>query len=65
MSSSLKPSKELLEQFYKECERKCMERHKKMKFFVKPAAIEWEYQKCRNTCVENTIEKERPKILTE
>ena len=53
---SLNPSKSLLEEFRKECKQKCH----RFRFLIKPAAIEWEFQKCIHKCVQDTIEKERP-----
>jgi hypothetical protein len=56
---SLKPSKYLLEEFRQECKQKC----RRFRFLIKPAAIEWEFQKCVEKCVQNTIEKERPILI--
>lgn len=56
---SLKPSKYLLEEFRQECKQKC----RRFRFLIKPAVIEWEFQKCVQKCVQNTIEKERPILI--
>ena len=58
---SLKPSKYLLEEFKKECKQKC-QNYKYILGTRFTIGTLWKQQKCREKCVQETIEKERPII---